>query len=792
MPIALAFALVFGVAPLTDAPGTRDAAAAPMLENNKVRVNDEEEFAERIREAEMEGAAGRYDRALRIYESLLADADRWETDPPGGSGRATLTVPVETTMSNREAGSAQGEPNEPMAVTILYRPLRDVVLERIWELPGDARRPYLDSIRVVAGQALTEALAARNRARIQEVADRFWMSSSGPAALDIAGSLAFEAGDFLVASHYFEKLWERDEVLFFEDFTRLMRLAGCYDMAGDTWSLSDLYRRARRRVEGLTIRLGAERVRIDELILGSIARSYPVDHPRHAHEGAALSSYLPIAQTAKSPAGWPMPGGQPARGRTMPSFTEFTDRTWTKNLADVFGADGNDPRMGMYGMPMQTGRNIAIAAEDGRVVVTGPTSGLIINLPESPTARSLSVVPIQAKQFLPSDSTPNNGGGYWYGYYQAESSYYMPAIENGRMYAFFHSTDQRGRAMGAVGQQVIGAFDLAAEGKILWYAPRNEIDPDNAEFMRQMNFGTSPLPINGDVLMAGKRNVEGEHRYYVICLDGSQQGRVRWITKLGSYQTSTMNWRGPADMPSEVMPLAASGGMVFTGTNSGALAGIDALTGRLRWVMKYTRPNMYADMNAFRYGQVQTVRQWNNDPPVVAHGALFATPVDSNRVMVLGARTGTLLRMIPDAGTNSDDYLYLMGVSANQLVVQGRSKVHWLDIRQYFLNDFVLNQDAVTSLPFGQGHGTDANTVLGRGIITEQLTYVPTKRGLVPFDNVTGKLQDTIPWPHDMMAVAHASCYVVEARRPDADGNVATCKYVVVLADDNLIVMEAE
>ncbi len=166
--------------------------------------------------------------------------------------------------------------------------------------------------------------------------------------------------------------------------------------------------------------------------------------------------------------------------------------------------------------------------------------------------------------------------------------------------------------------------------------------------------------------------------------------------------------------------LSAGEGLIFAGTNDGAIAAIDARTGVAQWVVTYpSRPMTLEDLSEEQITGLL--------PPLYAAGQLFVKPNDSDELISLDARSGTVLwrRKCPGRIT------HLLGISGTRLIVSGDQL--WA----------VDSDDG--SIQWRFGLDDPAAYGYGQGAIAATSVFWPTRDDLWVVDSHTGKATRRIP-----------------------------------------------
>ena len=181
-------------------------------------------------------------------------------------------------------------------------------------------------------------------------------------------------------------------------------------------------------------------------------------------------------------------------------------------------------------------------------------------------------------------------------------------------------------------------------------------------------------------------NIEGEthtdSEYGVVALD-STSGRVQWRTPLcrlapGKFSGGMAESRRNRIRSFTSPPLYHQGTIYYT-TNAGAIAALDSLSGRVKWLSRYPYyPGIHDATRQFGRGgqkvthsrvhfKPQNPMLWYNQRPLMVGERLYTTPVDTNSIYCIDRRTG---KVIWSKAKRSSGCGYLLGMSRRgELVV---------------------------------------------------------------------------------------------------------------------------
>ncbi|MFO0945114.1 MAG: PQQ-binding-like beta-propeller repeat protein [Planctomycetota bacterium] len=261
--------------------------------------------------------------------------------------------------------------------------------------------------------------------------------------------------------------------------------------------------------------------------------------------------------------------------------------------------------------------------------------------------------------------------------------------------------NQRMAPRRAPGNSALYCFDHRRQ-RLLWTKNSSSVS-DNGD----ATFEGAPL-IQGDNVYIAATRVDAMSQTSVVCFDAAS-GKVKWRTlvceatnDLGSYVVSTNNLLTLAD------------NTIFYGTNLGAVAALNAQTGRLRWVSVYPRSKPITT-------RAMTSLAPDLNPCVHHQGKLFLAASDTAKIQCFDAETG---RKLWDA---HPPVAHLLGVAKGNLIVTG-NRVWGIDvetgkIRWYWPENTVASH--------------------GRGTLAGDFVYWPTKERIHVLEQATGKAART-------------------------------------------------
>jgi tetratricopeptide (TPR) repeat protein len=311
------------------------------------------------------------------------------------------------------------------------------------------------------------------------------------------------------------------------------------------------------------------------------------------------------------------------------------------------------------------------------------------------------------------------------GTYNSTSLPYVgPAVADGRVFCpMFRERQEAKQQVGRrqqrfLGPSVLQAVDLST-GEALWDTDsvmvdvRGEkkplveaLDLDKSDYC----FGGPPV-VRGDRVFAAIMTSPFTGRQcWVLCLD-VRSGQPLWCTDVGT---------APQTKEMSVALLSEEDGTVVLSTNYGVIAALDSATGNFEWLVKYmgTRPKRDAQRAAA-------------SPPVIAGGLVYVLAQDCDELLAFDRWTGQESPLPKSFQAVAwKDVVHFLGRAGEWLVFSGP---HNLALRPL--------DEQVVLLPESESGR------FGRGAITEDRVYLPTRGELSIYDTRTWRLLATLKWP---------------------------------------------
>ncbi len=730
--------------------------AAALPEPNEVALPTDEGVARYLSRGRDLAAAQEWAKAAEVFQRVI-DAD------PGISPGTSAAV-LRAALSSDDG--------------ILFYPARELALKALASMPPEGVAAYRTSHDAEARRAL---LAATRHESIEQriaacvdLADAYFVSSSGDDALELAGDLCLVLGRDQEALDLFRRILD----VYPKDHDRnlpllLAKAAYCAARAGDAQGRADLLAR-------LTAEFPAALLQVEgQPVAGAALEAHPLVAMRTATGGLLEEE-------------WPVAGGNPARAghaRDLPAtlqespFWSFPLGVRDARLEWREGAGGmavaahdreNAPN------PLRgANEKLALPYPAARAVVFGDVvyykdgaeyigrsagSGALVKFRRAPAPGERDfrinqgdtayrfpvrfVRPSRPVAFLPDeaeggvfeeietepDAVSDLGGAYEDVYRFLDYGGASLLIAEGKLVSLersiAHPPDhlltnnnrKRRRSSG------LFAYDLATEDT-LWELGRSASlrinrDPSAlAAFLADRSAHPRPCVFGPGLAHAGilYTVVQEESPVAGVFLWGVdlRDGVVRFRTLLHRLDEAVR--RLPEDST-----IALSGGLVFVTSGAGIVAAVEARPpGRLRWIRRYARGT------AGRRRAAGPVTQgFALNEPVVAGGRVLLAPTDGADILAIRVEDGTLAWSRP---AGRDRAYHVVGAARGNLVMAGES---------------VLSIEIATGKVAWQQ--TLPGKPYGRGFVGETEAYVPGFNArqetavLHCFDLATGKPTRTL------------------------------------------------
>ncbi len=631
------------------------------------------EAQEKLQKAEREEGLGRWSLAASSYQAVAESHGDFLTPIAPGSGRY---ISVRAYANQRMAAW-------PRAGLDAYRSM--------CEEPAEAR---LAEIR--------EGLAIEPLLRL---AEDYFATDSGAAALEAAAELAIERGELQSARQWYSSLITHHPAGERHEPTWRAKRAMCALWQGDAAPLKELSARFNDRNPGPSVIWEGR-----ETSVGAFAKAVLDEHERR--RTAAPGKEIDDDRASTSAAVF---CGDAARRGYYETSAVPAARLWRfgDELSDHGAAqeDRNEAYVAnreALQRSLESGRLLAqvpVADRAGRVfwydggrvraVDSEAPDAALWDVRPSPTA-------IQQTKWMNEDEPPEQ---------------FTVLLDGGRLYVPLEA--QRGQSGGDARRIVAGLLCLDADtGEVIW---NRRLDEIGSRFEHVLLDG-APLMHQGKLFaVARRRKAFGFEACLLLCLN-PEDGRLLWQTHVGEAPTGSYGYY----RPTRSHP-AAAGDLVFVSSNLGTVAAVSATTGRAAWLSCYR--SQYADPSQLvwptRFGR--PIRSWHYQPVMVWGDAIVSAPLDGDELLVLDQIDGAVRSSVRlDRLFHPECFL---GLDGDRLYCVGTQVVCY---------DLAADR-MVWQRPLAEGQ------IFGRGAVTSQGVLVPTDRALLRYP-LDGGPAESLRW----------------------------------------------
>ncbi|MCL4205434.1 MAG: PQQ-binding-like beta-propeller repeat protein [Pirellulaceae bacterium] len=677
------------------------ACCAPTF-GQQFRIWQVVEFAEDVQVAEADNVA----RSQLETIDRFVDAGQWD------EAVEALRRLMDTDGDKLLALTGRSGSDRKEGRFVRFVSLRDYCQMRLAALHGhadealDLYRARVDSL---ADNWLREATSTGDARQFRRIAERFFMSSSGDDALYQLGERELARGHFTLA----REAWERisPELRITAQLGQETNLAPglplwlAYrgqaveegDQSLDSPLLLGSPESAWLAYPDTDLDLADVRARLVlvSILEGSQTRAaIELEQFRRLHgtvEGTLAGRRGPYADLLRElleqsrdwapippPDGWPTFAGAPTRGKNSPGGVDLAMRPiWTVDLphqqADAQWID-DVTRPAEERDALLSYHPLVV---DGKVLLCTGERIEDVHAYDLQTGRPLWPEALVAD---PSPPAPAGGASPLAVPPQGQDLALRPGPQQRQGVARFTMTTAGGRLFVKLGTQATSlvpnerfdpprpghlvALDLKTEKRRMF-----EIHLEPASWGAGWAFEGAPL-IDGENLYVSLRRRENlRSQSHVACfVMRRNRAELRWRTWVVTAESLA---QGDLDEYTHHL-LTLDQGILYTNTNLGAVAALDARDGRIRWLTRYPRaPLTSGDVD--RSGRY-LLRDLN--PCLVARDTVFAAPADCDRLFALDAATGMLLWQTAPA--QAEDAVHLLGVGGDHLLASG-DRLYWID-----------------------------------------------------------------------------------------------------------------
>jgi outer membrane protein assembly factor BamB len=249
----------------------------------------------------------------------------------------------------------------------------------------------------------------------------------------------------------------------------------------------------------------------------------------------------------------------------------------------------------------------------------------------------------------------------------------------------------------------------AVGGKVKWTRTASDEDKDGGT---DVGFLAAPVPC-GNLLLAPVTD-GGTIWLFALAAD---DGKTVWKSYLcDEPQGGASPWAPVA--------MAVDGREAYLTTGCGVVFAVDAVSGTVRWALRYQRDGKPNNMMR-NYGYATMTLDltgWDDDVVIPYGRALIVMSSDCDKLLALDRRTGELLWESPRTSPIGPAASYCLGVNGRGLFVAGKNIVRRYDIPT---GKLLWEKELADSL--------------GRGCVTADAVYVPVRDSIVKFDAEKGR-----------------------------------------------------
>lgn len=530
----------------------------------------------------------------------------------------------------------------------LNRSVADVLTDRIlsWPLPG--RQAYLRVAEEPASSALEEAEQSGNLAALLEVVQLYLPTAAGARAALLAADNLADQGELAGAVLMLRRLERHPEADRWEVRARL----ACW-----------LAWQGQREEAQAILKLAEEQGLADKPTLGRLREAMEDPLPVGLH-----SDWAPIL------------GGSPSRNRTIRTMADAGAAMWTRPYRDL----REELRDQLQQMTNRQNRQrvspeqfVAQAVNSGAFQEAVPVASdqlLILQVERSLHALSLASGERVWSFDAPRGSADGSRGTVYYGAQSfAPRPMASPTLAGQGVFAVFNPPTAANFGWGSVAVSGGSLVHLDLANGQLRFRVDFDTSTDLPPVLRGSLLDTSPLALDNSLyLVARKRQAAGaaaNEDVYLVCLD-AQTGRYRWHVFLSSAP--------PANWAVRHQSLVSAGyGRIHVVTQAGALAAVDAHTGRKAWVLLYPRRALPAGYGWRAQAAEERSTEWMVSPAMYHRGMMAIQPQDSDQVLLVDAADGAMRASVPLARFGGS--AGLLGVMDDRFILASGQKIFALD-----------------------------------------------------------------------------------------------------------------
>jgi len=670
---------------------------------------------------------------------------QFDANPPR-TNSAYLDISIEAANHLRTAGSYAADRNWPEAIDLLqklidrfgdkvvqvgttpvYLSVRDCCHREIARMPPEARAAYRQRADSQAESWFRSGVKEHDRELLFRVVERAFASSWGDNALDALAELAFEAGQFEESL----LLWRRIETgSTIDDFTQDRADLDQSLSAGLTYPDTDLDR-AQLDAKKILCHIFRGQRDVAARQIAAFRQTYPQARGRLGAIEGRLADRLAAIARETSPlraideGQWTTFGGHASRSKVVPYSVDIGSVQWTTPLPQTpprnFGLGGARPSPANEELLSYH----PLVLRDW-VLVSGREEVRAYDLHEGPKKGDEPLWTFRLRDLLgqpPAVARQASG-----------SPHYTMTADRGRLYIRMGAPETTvSLRRGGQPDSFLVCLDLTAEAKEIW-----RIQPDEMD----LAFEGSPVVADGKVYVGVTRGGAMTHAF-VACYDAATGAKL-WRQLICEASSPGMFSQG-GSITHNLVTVGA--GLVFYNSNLGAIAALDARTGRVRWIATYPRDSREEMAQQARSGSTRDLA-----PCVYHDGVVLAMPSDGSGVYAFDAISGDLRWRVPDAAKLT----HMLGVAHGNLICTGNQ---------------VVAIEVATGRRVWQWSDGSGMTGFGRGTLAGDFVYFPTKTHVYVLDQRSGvlakpkvPLQDSHGQPPGNLIIAEGYMVVAQPK----------------------------
>lgn len=298
---------------------------------------------------------------------------------------------------------------------------------------------------------------------------------------------------------------------------------------------------------------------------------------------------------------------------------------------------------------------------------------------------------------------------------------YTMTVADGRLYARMGPPiSRRSPHEGAAISEIVGLDIESGQGLLVFRVTSDILDPDAASpEATAWSFEGTPLVADGRVYVTARRGTP-EDEIAVACFDASSS-QLLWQQRVCSNLSTVFDRSSLLDH----RLLTMGDGRLFLTTGTGAIASLDAATGRILWIVTYDSGARTPDRRTTFLDEANHPARNGLLPCVYHRGTVFAATPDANRLFALDATTGQLVWQAEQA---SGEWLrHILGVVDDRLIACGNQ-----------LMAFDIHTGATA---WRIAHPNPDAWTHGRGVLTSRSVYWPLRGEIVRVSIRSGEIQ---------------------------------------------------